>query len=81
MEREQNVRYYKDLLEQIRRIDRRKLWTYYPDEGPLRRELYVPHIKFFEAGSRANLRAILAANRVGKSDGIGAYEVALHATG
>lgn len=75
-----------DLVTIQRELDRRKarnrLIQYYPDEGPLRRELYVPHIKFFAAGGKgAFIRAILAGNRVGKSEGIGAYEVALHMTG
>jgi hypothetical protein len=28
----------------------RKLFTYYPDHGPLRRELYPRHLAFFAAG-------------------------------
>jgi phage terminase large subunit-like protein len=66
--------------EQHRRAGR-KLWTYYPDEGPLRRELYEKHLSFFEAGITHRERAAMAGNRVGKSEGIGAYEVALHLTG
>ena len=41
----------------------------------------MPHIKFFEAGTKFHERCILAANRIGKSEGIGGYEVTLHATG
>lgn len=59
----------------------RKLWTYYPAEGPLRRDLYVKHLKFFEAGKIHRERAAMAANRVGKTEGLGAYETALHLTG
>lgn len=59
----------------------RKLWTYYPETGPLRRELYAKHIAFFAAGKTHDERAAMAANRVGKTEGIGAYEVALHLTG
>lgn len=69
------------LEEKERRIRRRKLWSYYPDEGPLRRELYKKHLTFFEAGTRYRERAAMAANRVGKTEGIGAYEVTLHLTG
>jgi phage terminase large subunit-like protein len=67
--------------EQARRQSRRKLATYYPDSGPLRRELYVKHLEFFEAGIRFRERLMLAANRVGKTEGVGGYETALHLTG
>lgn len=60
---------------------RRKLWTYYPETGPLRRELYPKHLEFFAAGKIHRERAAMAANRVGKTEGIGAYETALHLTG
>lgn len=59
----------------------RRLWDYYPDEGPLRRELYPKHLAFFAAGLIHTERAAMAANRVGKTEGIGAYEVTLHLTG
>lgn len=59
----------------------RKLWTYYPETGPLRRELYAKHLKFFAAGKVHRERAAIAANRVGKTEGLGAYETALHLTG
>ncbi len=67
--------------EQKRRKDGRRLVEYYPDEGSLRRELYPKHIAFFEAGKHHRERAAMAANRVGKTEGIGAYEVTLHLTG
>ena len=60
---------------------RRKLWTYYPETGPLRRELYPRHMAFFAAGAEHRERLMLAANRVGKTEGIGGYETALHLTG
>ena len=69
------------LEERQRREKRRKLWTYYPDEGPLRRELYAKHLAFFAAGAEHRERLMLAANRVGKTEGIGGYETALHLTG
>lgn len=53
----------------------------YPDEGPLRRELYVKHLKMFEAGAEHNERGCLGGNRVGKTLSIGGYESALHLTG
>lgn len=60
---------------------RRKLWTYYPDTGPLRRDLYQKHLEFFWAGSIFRERCAMCANRVGKSEGMGGYETALHLTG
>lgn len=65
----------------ISRAKRRKLHSLYPDEGPLRRELYAKHLQFFTAGRVHTERAAIAANRVGKSFGIGGYEVTLHLTG
>lgn len=53
----------------------------YPDSGPLRRELYAKHLEFFALGATEPERLMLAANRVGKTEGVGGYEVALHATG
>lgn len=60
---------------------RNKLARYYPDEGPLRRELYPRHLEFFRAGAQHRERLILAANRVGKTEGVGGYETTLHLTG
>jgi phage terminase large subunit-like protein len=59
----------------------RKIDAYYPDDGPLRRELYAKHLAFFAAGKEHRERAAIAANRVGKTEGLGGYEVALHLTG
>jgi phage terminase large subunit-like protein len=75
----------------------RRIYSYYPDNGPFRRELYARHMAFFAAGGRhdpiANWcpedcdgsphreRLALCANRVGKTEGMGGYEVALHLTG
>lgn len=69
------------LEEKERRRARRKLFTLYPDEGPLRRERYSKFIEFFNAGAVERERAIIAANRVGKSFGVGGYETTLHLTG
>lgn len=67
--------------EKERRIKRRKIERYYPDAGPLRRELYVKHLQFFEAGSSYRERCFMAANRIGKTEGVGGYELTLHLTG
>lgn len=79
-----------------RREKFRKIFTYYPDDGPLRRELYPRHMEFFAAGGTHELlptcpddcdgrphrdRLALCANRVGKTEGMGGYETALHLTG
>lgn len=53
----------------------------YPETGTLRRELYPKHIRFFREGAIHKERLMLAANRVGKTEGIGGYETTLHATG
>lgn len=58
-----------------------KIELLYPDTGPLRRELYPKHMQFFKAGKKYSERAAVAANRVGKSYGIGGYETTLHLTG
>src|SRR5690349_21254852 len=64
-----------------RRSDTNKLFSLYPDDGPLRRELYPKHLDFFRAGATEMERAAIAANRVGKTWGLGGYETALHLTG
>jgi phage terminase large subunit-like protein len=69
------------LAEKERRIHRRKLLTYFPDTGPLRRELYQQHMEFFRLGKNYATRAFMAGNRVGKTEGGGGYELTLHLTG
>jgi phage terminase large subunit-like protein len=53
----------------------------YPTDGPLRRELYAKHLAFFAAGPVHQERCMMAANRIGKTLGVGGYETALHLTG
>lgn len=74
-------RLYKLLIDEDTYRAGRKLWTYYPDHGPLRRELYHKHMQFFAAGKIHRERAAMAANRVGKTEGLGCYEATLHLTG
>jgi phage terminase large subunit-like protein len=69
------------LEEKERRAKRRKLFTYFPDAGPLRRELYQQHLEFFRLGATMPTRCFMAANRVGKTEGGGGYETTLHLTG
>jgi phage terminase large subunit-like protein len=64
-----------------RRRAENRLASYYPDTGPLRRALYPKHMMFFEAGKTHRERAAIAANRVGKTEGLGGYEVTLHLIG
>lgn len=60
---------------------RGKIFDYFPDAGPLRRELYPKHLEFFEAGARYRERCFMAGNRVGKTETGGGFETALHLTG
>lgn len=69
------------LQEQMRRNQRRRLFTYFPDTGALRRELYKKHLAFFRAGGCHRIRAFMAANRIGKTESGGGYETTLHLTG
>lgn len=67
--------------EMSRRKSLRKLWTFYPETGPLRRELYRKHMQFFRLGATKSTRCFMAGNRIGKSEGAGGYELTLHLTG
>lgn len=69
------------LEEATRRASQNQIDSYYPDTGPLRRELYQRHLEFFWAGTKYRERCAMAANRVGKTEGMGGYETALHLTG
>lgn len=60
---------------------RRRFYGMFPDEGPLRRELYAKHVEFFAAGAAYRERCAMCANRIGKTYGMGAYEVTCHLTG
>lgn len=72
-----------------RRRKRKRLDYYYPDlSGPQpdgryyhARELYQKQLLFFRLGAIESERAFMAANRVGKTEGAGGYETALHLTG
>ncbi len=70
------------ILQQIRRsTEQAALAKLYPEDGPLRRELYGKYIKAFEAGKIHAERGIFGGNRVGKTLGIGGYEATVHLTG
>lgn len=61
-------------------LERNKFSQYFPDEGAFRRELYPRQVEFFAKGLEAKERALLGANRSGKTQA-GAYEITAHATG
>jgi phage terminase large subunit-like protein len=69
------------LSKKAKAVGLNRLREFYPDEGPLRRELYPKHQRFFSGGADKRQRLMLAANRVGKTEGVGGYEMALHLTG
>lgn len=75
------VRAFQIKKELQRRLERNKIGRYYPDKGPFRREFYEKHVKFFLLGLRNQFRGVIAANRVGKTEGCGGYEVVKHLTG
>jgi phage terminase large subunit-like protein len=81
MTQAEKVRVFELLQEVSRRSSMRKLDRFYPDLGVYRRELYQKHLEFFDAGAKYRERCFLAANRIGKTEGAGGYETALHLTG
>ena len=54
--------------------------TYFPDKGPLRRELYPKHVQFMSKGLEYKFRLFMAGNRTGKSLSA-AFELSCHLTG
>lgn len=69
------------ILEAIQdKRDHNKIKQFYPDTGPLRRELYVKHLEFFEAGKHFTERLAMFGNRTGKTIA-GAFETNAHLTG
>ncbi|QDP68121.1 MAG: putative terminase large subunit [Prokaryotic dsDNA virus sp.] len=81
MNRQQKIELLALLQERERRKKYRKINEYFPDDGPLRRELYQKHLEFFKAGVNHEERLALAANRIGKTESMGGYELVLHLTG
>jgi phage terminase large subunit-like protein len=75
-DREEAQRLIKELE---RRRSRNLIDAFYPD-GPNRLK-YPVHMEFFRQGRKVRERLMLAANRVGKTQGVLCYEVALHLTG
>ncbi|MDY6893834.1 MAG: terminase family protein [Thermotogota bacterium] len=81
LSREEKENYLLLLKEKNARLRHNRIEQYYPSSGKLSRDKYVKHMKFFQLGNEFSERCIMAANRIGKSEGIGAYELTLHATG
>ncbi len=67
--------------EKVRRVSTRRFDLFYPETGPLRRSLYQKHLEFFRVGRTYRERCFMAANRVGKTEGAGGYEMTCHLTG
>jgi len=59
---------------------RNKIWSYFPDEGPFRRELYPKHMEVVGYTLTDDEIMMLAANKVGKTQ-LGAYCVTCWTTG
>jgi phage terminase large subunit-like protein len=81
LSRDDKEHYIQLLREKNSRLLQNRIEQFYPEAGTLSRDKYPKHMKFFELGATFSERCIMAANRIGKSEGIGAYELTLHATG
>ena len=69
-----------DIKRELERRRNNKFDTTFPDTGELARHLYTKHMQFIEDTAHYRQVAIMAANRVGKSE-CGAYMVAAWSTG
>jgi phage terminase large subunit-like protein len=69
------------LEEQSERKRRRKLYSYFPDKGPLRRELYKKHMAGFKAAGEHKHAWMMAGNRTGKTESWLLYMITVCATG
>lgn len=77
------------ILEELERREKQRLfYKLFPDKDTKHlgkvihaRDKYPKHLEFFEAGAKYRERCAMAANRVGKSLGMGGYETACHLTG
>ena len=50
--------------EKVRRASTRRFDLFYPDTGPIRRELYQKHLEFLRAGAHRDLSAIIHDHRM-----------------
>ena len=81
MSRDEKEHYLKLLKTKNIRLKQNKIAQFFPEDGPLSRHNYPKHMEFFRAGKKFPQRCIMAANRIGKSESIGAYETTCHLTG
>lgn len=81
LSKEEKVEYLDLLEEQYNRIRKRKIYSMYPETGKLSRHNYPKHMLFMAKGADYQERAVIAANRVGKTEGMGGYELVYHMTG
>ena len=76
----ERVRFVKLLREKNSRVGYERITDMFPDSGDLRRERYVKHCGFFDAGKDYRQRVFFAGNRVGKTEA-GGTETSYHLTG
>ena len=81
MDRQQKEEYLKLLKVKNQRQNQNKIALFFPEEGALSRHNYPKHMEFFSVGKEYSERCIMAANRIGKSESIGAFETTCHLTG
>jgi len=75
------VELLKLLEEKERRLRYNKIARFYPATGKYPRDAYPKHMLVFGFGAMYRERCFQGGNGVGKTEGVGAYEVTLHATG
>ena len=68
------------LVEKEQRTKYHKIDSIFPDKGKYKRSLYPKHVAFMNAGFDHRQRAVIAANRTGKTL-MGAFEMTCHLTG
>lgn len=81
LSKKEKAEYLELLEEQYRRRRTRKIYNMYPETGRLSRHAYKKHMLFMRMGNEFQERAVIAANRVGKTEGIGCFELVCHLTG
>ncbi|MCK5504225.1 MAG: terminase family protein [Thermodesulfovibrionia bacterium] len=81
LNKKEKVEYLELLEEHYNRIRKRKIYSMYPETGKLSRHNYPKHIDFMNKGAKYQERAVIAANRTGKTEGMGCYELVCHMTG
>ena len=71
----------KEVVSQLKQYKQENILdVYFPEVGKYCRSAYPKHMAFFEAGAKFDVRAFIAANRVGKTFA-GVLELVFHLTG